>query len=65
MDTHRLWHVSVLVVTLLGAGALALLVLAPLAFDDLPEGLRRARPVLVGAVIAAAALLLAEWRWIH
>jgi hypothetical protein len=62
---HEVWHVVVLAATLLGATGLALVVLAPLLFEDPPPGLTRARPVLLALAAGAALLLLAEWHAVH
>jgi hypothetical protein len=62
---HGAWHVAVLAATLLATGGLALMLLAPLLFEGRPPGLRRARPVVLGAVVAAAALLVVEWLVVH
>lgn len=65
MPAHDLWHVAVLGSTLFAAAGVALLALAPLAFDTPPPGLRRARPAIVGLAAVAAALLVAEWLLVH
>jgi hypothetical protein len=62
---HELWHALVLSTTLFGAAGLAIIVLAPLVFDEPPPGLVRARPLVVGAIAAAVVLLLVEWLAIH
>ncbi len=54
-------HVVILTVALLGGGGLAILVLAPLVFDDSPPGLRRARPFIVGVALLAVVLIVTEW----
>jgi hypothetical protein len=65
VDSHELWHVVVLASTLFGgAGALILLV-APLVFESLPEGLVRARPLVVGLILLAGVVFLAEWLVVH
>jgi len=65
VETHDLWHLLVLGSTLIGAAGLAILLLAPLVFEEPPPGLRQARP-LIGGLIALAALLLAvEWLGVH
>lgn len=62
---HELYHVAVLVTTLLGAAGGLLVLLAPLALGETPEGLARARPVILALVAAAALLLAAEWLLVH
>jgi hypothetical protein len=62
---HGLFHVVVLVTTLLGAAGGVLLVLAALALDEAPAGLARVRPAIAALVVAAALLLLAEWLLVH
>lgn len=62
---HELWHVAVLVASLFGGAAVALVALAPLVFDDPPEGLVKARPYLIGLGAVAALLLAAEWLGVH
>jgi hypothetical protein len=63
--SHELWHITVLTTTLLGAAGAGLLVLAPLLFGETPQGLARARPLIVGLVALAAAVLLVEWLAVH
>ena len=65
MSAHDLWHVAVLGSTLFAAAGVALLAIVPPAFETPPPGLRRARPAIVGLAAAAAALLAAEWLWVH
>ncbi len=65
MQAHEIWHVVVLVSTLLGAAALVLLLLAPLVFDEPPRTLARMRVPLLVALFGAGALLLVEWLGIH
>ncbi len=62
---HEVWHVTVLMASLFGGAAVALVLLAPLVFDSPPEGLVRARPYLVGLGAFAALLLAAEWLGVH
>ncbi len=62
---HQVWHVAVLGVTLFAAAGLAILLLAPLAFDEPPPGLGRARPLILGLVGVAVLLLLGEWLAVH
>ncbi len=60
---HELLHVAILVVTVLGAGGLALLVVWRPLFDrPLPPGTRRGLIALTGLALA---LLLVEWRVVH
>ena len=65
MIQHRLWHIAVLATTLLAAAGAAILLLAPLAFEDLPSGLRRARPWVLGSIVLATILLVVEWTSVH
>ena len=65
MSWHEVWHVLVLAATLLGAASGAILLLAPFAFDAYPEGLRRARPLLLGLVVLGLVLLIIEWQVVH
>lgn len=65
MIEHRLWHIAVLASTLLAAAGAAILLLAPLAFEELPSGLRRARPWVLGSIILATILLVVEWTSVH
>lgn len=65
MDGHEVWHVVVLVATLLGAGGAGVLLLAPLLFDETPAGLARARPLVIGAMLLALVVLLLEWIAVH
>jgi hypothetical protein len=62
---HRLWHIAVLASTLLAAAGAAILILAPLAFEELPPGLRRARPWVLGSIVLATILLALEWTSVH
>ena len=62
---HEAWHVVVHAATLLGATGLALVVLAPLLFENPPPGLTRARPVLLALAGGVALLLLVEWLAVH
>jgi hypothetical protein len=65
VQAHDLWHLVVLGTTLFGAAGLAIIGLAPLVFDEPPPGLARARPFLIGLIVAAVLLLLVEWLGIH
>ncbi|HEV2755514.1 MAG TPA: hypothetical protein VG318_07025 [Actinomycetota bacterium] len=56
---------SVLAVSLLGGGALAVLAIAAVAFDAPPQGLVRARPYLLGLGGLAGGLLVVEWLGVH
>jgi len=62
---HQLWHIAVLATTLLAAAGAAILLLAPLVFEEGPPGLRRARPWVVGSVTVAVLLMVVEWTSIH
>lgn len=62
---HQVWHVTVLAASLLGGAAIAVVALAPVVFETLPEGFVRARPYLVGLGGLAALLLVAEWLGVH
>jgi hypothetical protein len=57
--------VVVLSTTLVAAGGAAIVVLAPLLFEDRSGALNRARPVVLGLVVAAAILLVSEWMVVH
>lgn len=65
MSGHEVWHVTVLASTLLGAGGLGLLLLAPLLFEETPPGLAKARPLVVVLVAVAAIVLILEWLAVH
>ena len=65
MSGHDLWHILVLGSTLFAAAGLALLLLAPLVFDELPPGLTRYRPAVMALIGAAAVLVAVEWLGIH
>jgi len=62
---HRLWHIAVLASTLLAAAGAAILLLAPLSFEELPPGLRRARPWVLASIVLATILLILEWTSVH
>jgi hypothetical protein len=62
---HRLWHVAVLAVALVGAAGLAIVLLAPLIFEARSAGVERARPAVMALAVAAAVLLLVEWLLVH
>jgi hypothetical protein len=62
---HGLWHAVLLVAILLGSAGAAIVLLAPLLFGNRSVVLARARPVVVGVLIAAAALLVLEWLVVH
>ena len=62
---HRVWHVVVLATTLVAVAGAAIVVLAPLLFDDRLEALERVRPVVLGLFVAAAILLVSEWLVVH
>ncbi|MGH2754551.1 MAG: hypothetical protein ACRDLB_08965 [Actinomycetota bacterium] len=65
MEGHDLWHLVVLGSTLMGAAGLAILVLAPLVFEEPPPGLRAVRPLVGGLIALAGLLLVVEWLGIH
>ena len=65
MESHDLWHLVVLGSTLMGAAGLAILLLAPLVFEEPTPGLRQARPLVGGLVAVAAILLVVEWLGVH
>jgi hypothetical protein len=62
---HELWHVVVLASTLFGGAAALILLVAPLVFDSPPEGLERAKPLVVGLILLAVGVFLAEWFIVH
>lgn len=62
---HEIWHVTVLVTSLFGGAALALVALAPLVFESAPEGFARVRPYLIALGGVAGILLLVEWLGVH
>ena len=65
MSGHELWHITVLSVTLLAAASLGIVLLAPLVFGSMPDGVKKARPVAYTLVLIAIALLVAEWLGVH
>jgi hypothetical protein len=65
VESHEIWHVTVLATTLLGAAGVLLLVLAPILFEETPAGLARARPLVIGLVLLAAVVLILEWVAVH
>jgi hypothetical protein len=65
VESHEIWHVTVLASTLFGAAAVVLLVLAPVLFERTPSGLAKARPLVVGLVGLAAVVLILEWLVVH
>lgn len=62
---HEVWHVILLASALFGLSAVALLALASLAFEELPPGLRRARPLLIALITCAAVVVALEWTLVH
>ena len=60
-----MWHVVVLASTLFGGAAALILLVAPLVFDSPPEGLERAKPLVVGLILLAVGVFLAEWFIVH
>jgi hypothetical protein len=65
MSWHRAFDVVVLVATLLGGAASAVLLLVPLVFGEVPGRLRQSRPLLLSMIGVAVVLLLLEWLVIH
>ena len=65
MSTHELWHVLVLAATLFGGAAALILMVTSLVFDSPPEGLVKARPLVLGLILLAAGVFLAEWLVVH
>ena len=65
MSWHEIWHVTVLVVTLVAGAGLAIVLLAPLVLDSPAPGLLRARPWVFALAALAALLLGVEWLGIH
>lgn len=65
MSGHEIWHVIVLASTLFGAAGLLILLLTPLVFESPPEGLARARPIVIALIGAAAVLVAVEWLGVH
>ncbi len=65
MSWHEVWHVLVLATTLLGAAGGVILLLAPVVFDEQPEGLRRARMGILVLIFGAGILLTIEWMIVH
>jgi hypothetical protein len=62
---HEVWHVVVLASTLFGGAGALILVLGPLVFDSPPFGPTRARPLVVGLILLAVGVFLAEWLVVH
>jgi hypothetical protein len=50
---------------LFAAAGLSILWMAPLIWDEPPPGIARAKPLIVGLVVAAAILLAVEWLGVH
>ena len=65
MSWHEIWHVTVLVVTLVAGAALVIVLLAPLVLDSPTPGLLRARRWAFAFAALAALLLGVEWLGIH
>ena len=65
MPLHEAWHVFVLLATLFGAAAGAILLLVPLVFEAPPQGFPKTRPYLVALVVAAGLILVLEWAKVH
>lgn len=62
---HGLWHAVVLGSTLFAAAGIAIVLLAPLIFEEPGTPLERARPAVLGLAGAAVVLLLVEWLLAH
>ena len=62
---HDLWHVLLLGTILFGAAGAAIVLLAPLLFEDRSIALERARPVVLGILLAGGFLLALEWLVLH
>jgi len=65
VSAHELWHVLVLAATLFGGAAALILMVTSLVFDSPPEGLVKARPLVLGLILLAAGVFLAEWLVVH
>lgn len=65
MSLHEVWHVVVLAATLFAGAGVAIMLLAPLVFERAPEGVKKARPYVLVAAVAAGVLLLLEWQGVH
>ena len=65
MSGHELWHVTVLAVTLMAGAGLAIVLLAPVVFESVPEGVKKARPFALACGLLAVVLLIAEWLGVH
>lgn len=65
MPLHEVWHVLVLLLTLFGAAAGAILLLVPLIFEGAPPGFPRARPYLIALLVAGGLILVLEWVTVH
>jgi hypothetical protein len=65
MEVHDLWHMAVLGSTLFAAAGLAIAVLAPLLFDQVPSGLSQARPAILAVGTVAVILIAVEWLGVH
>ena len=51
--------------TLFAAAGLAILAIAPLIWDEVPDGLTKVKPSILGLVGLAGALLGLEWLGVH
>lgn len=60
---HQLLHVGILVSTIMGVAALALLVLWPVIFEAPLGG--RTKALLLASIGVAGLLFLMEWRVVH
>ncbi len=57
--------VVVLAVTLVAAAGIVLVTMAPVVFEEVPPGVRRARPWVAGAAALAVVLILLEAEVFH
>jgi ABC-type branched-subunit amino acid transport system permease subunit len=62
---HEVWHVVVLASTLFGGAGALILVLGPLVFDSPAHRPPWARPLVVGLILLAVGVFLAEWLVVH
>jgi hypothetical protein len=62
---HEVWHVVVLASTLFGGAGALILVLGPLVFDSPAYPPARVRPFVVGLILLAVGVFLAEWLVVH
>ncbi len=62
---HDLWHAVLLVTTLFSVAGAAIVLLAPLLFEERHRVLERSRPLVAGLVLAGGVLLAVEWLVLH